>query len=186
MVLMSTSQMMKSSARSAMLLAQTVLALSKLRQEQHGNERPKQRRGSALSSKPTAPDGAGVVFDGSSSKNRALLAELSWSLIPFRTARARNPAVSSVALIAPSRTRRRGQPLQSEARNAKNVPANTMCGGCGIARRLQAVCFGWSQFPVPEARLAGQVGPTTVCRLAWVGEGTGPPGTEFLRSTRGF
>ena len=68
-----------------MLLAQTVLALSKLRQEQHGNERPKQRRGSALSSKPTAPDGAGVVFDGSSSKNRALLAELSPSpSLPFQ------------------------------------------------------------------------------------------------------
>src|ERR1035438_7050934 len=24
---------------------------------------------------------------------------------------------------------------------------------------LQVVCFGWSQFPIPEVRLAGQAGP---------------------------
>jgi hypothetical protein len=41
----------------------------------------------------------------------------------------RNTAASSWVPIPPSsRTHRRGQPLQSEARNAKNAPESAICG----------------------------------------------------------
>src|ERR1039457_3888017 len=84
-----------------MSIAQTVLALSKVRPARHGDEGFKQRRGRALSSEHAAPDGAWVVFDGSSSINMALLTELSRSLIPLRIATSRNPVGSSGAPTAP-------------------------------------------------------------------------------------
>ena len=59
-----------------MSIAQTVLAPSKLRQERHGDQPHKQRRGHALASEHAAPDGAWVVFFGSSAINMALLTEL--------------------------------------------------------------------------------------------------------------
>ena len=112
-----------------MSIEQTVLALSKLRQERHGDERLKQRRGRALSSEHVAPDGAWVVFDGSSSINMALLTELSQSLIPLRTAKNRiRQVLPGRQLRRPPGTHRGGQPLQSEARNAKNAPESTICG----------------------------------------------------------
>src|ERR1035437_2887475 len=54
---------------------------------------------------------------------------------------------------------RRGQPLQSGALNAKNVPESTICGVVPIGQPLQVVYFGWSGFPFPEAPLAGQSEP---------------------------
>ena len=53
-----------SSARSAMSIAQTVLAPSKLRQERHGEEDCIHPIGRALNPKHAAPDGAWVVFRG--------------------------------------------------------------------------------------------------------------------------
>jgi hypothetical protein len=67
-----------------MFIAQTVHALSKLRQERHGDERHKQRRVRASSSKHAAPDGAWVVFVDSSAIDMALLAELTRSQITQR------------------------------------------------------------------------------------------------------
>jgi len=64
-----------------MSIARTGLAPSELRQERHGDDRHKQLRGRALSPKHAAPDGAWVVFVGSSSINMALLAELPRSSI---------------------------------------------------------------------------------------------------------
>jgi hypothetical protein len=76
-----------SSARSAMSIAQTALAPSKLRQERHGDERHKHRCGHPLSSEHAAPNGAWMIFRGSSSINMALLKELSRSPTPPKTAR---------------------------------------------------------------------------------------------------
>ena len=70
-----------------MSIAQTGLAPSKLRQERHGNARHKQLRSRALRPKHAAPDGAWVVFDGSSSINMALLKELLRSSIQLKTAK---------------------------------------------------------------------------------------------------
>ena len=112
-----------------MSIAQTVLALSKLHQQRHGDERLKQRRGRALSSEHAAPDGAWVVFDGSSSINMALLTELSRSLIPLRTAKNRiRQVLPGHQSRRPPGTHRRGQPLQSRALNAKEAPETAICG----------------------------------------------------------
>jgi hypothetical protein len=78
-----------SSVRSAMFIAQPVLAQNKLRQERHGDERLRYRSGDALRSKHAAPDGACMVFRGSSAITMALLTELSPSPIPLKTAKNR-------------------------------------------------------------------------------------------------
>jgi hypothetical protein len=48
-------------------------------------------------------------------------------------------------------THRRGQPLQSEARNAKNAPESAICGVLPDRPAPTGSVFGWSQFPIPEA-----------------------------------
>jgi hypothetical protein len=70
-----------------MSIAETVLDRNKLRQERHGNERYKRRRGPASKPKHAAPDGAWRVFWVSSSINMALLTELGRRPIAQKTAK---------------------------------------------------------------------------------------------------
>jgi len=147
-----------------MSIAQTVLALSKLRQERHGDERLKQRRGRALSSEHAAPDEAWVVFDGSSSINTALLTELSRSLIPLRTARSRNPAGSSGAPIAPSS---RTPTDEANRCNLRHVTPKTLQKALyvrfsQIGRPLQVVCLGGPNFQSQKRASQGRPDQPTV------------------------
>ena len=70
-----------------------------------------------------------------------------------------NPEASQVLSRRHSRPcakpHRRAQPLQSEARSAKNAPESTICGVLPNRPTLQVVYVGWSQFPFPETPLAG-------------------------------
>src|ERR1035437_4205743 len=77
----------------------------------------------ALNSSHAAPDGAWRAIWGSCSINIALLTELAQSLIPAKTALNRiRQVLPGCQSRRPPGTHRRGQPLQSEARNAKNAP----------------------------------------------------------------
>ena len=77
----------RSSVRSAMFIAPTVLASNKLRQERHGNGCHKHRPGRALRHKHAAPDGAWRMFWESPAINMALLTELFRGRIPPETAK---------------------------------------------------------------------------------------------------
>jgi hypothetical protein len=72
-----------------MSIAAIVLALTKLRQERHGNWRCISRRDQGLNYKHAAPNGAWGTFWGSTSINMALLTELSQTRIPPKAAKNR-------------------------------------------------------------------------------------------------
>src|ERR1035437_5706991 len=66
---------------------------------------------------------------GSCSINMPLLTELAQSLIPAKTALSRiRQVLPGCQSRRPPGAHRRGQPLQSEARNAKNAPESAICG----------------------------------------------------------
>jgi hypothetical protein len=72
-----------------------------------------------------------------------------------------NTAGSSWVPIPPSSRKPTGEANRCNLRHVapKTLQKALYVGFSQIGQPLQVVGFGWSQFPIPEARLAGQAGP---------------------------
>ena len=97
-----------------------------------------------------------MAFWGSCSINMPLLTELSQSLIPPKT------ALNRIRQVLPGCQSRRPPGTTDAANrcNLRHITPRTLLkalyvGFSQIGRHLQVVCPGWSQFPIPEATLAG-------------------------------